>query len=110
MKYSCKIIAVIALCTICSAITFAGQGKMKSEAPTNNEAPAPPKHNSAAKKKAARQLARKNVVTEAHQAARHPGKDSYGREYVDLGLPSGVLWATCNVGASPPWQTGLYFA
>ena len=24
-------------------------------------------------------------------------KDSYqGREYVDLGLPSGTLWATCN--------------
>ena len=23
-------------------------------------------------------------------------------EYVDLGLPSGTLWATCNVGASKP--------
>ena len=22
-----------------------------------------------------------------------------GHEYVDLGLPSGLLWATCNVGA-----------
>jgi hypothetical protein len=23
-------------------------------------------------------------------------------EYVDLGLPSGTLWATCNVGANTP--------
>ena len=30
--------------------------------------------------------------------------------YVDLGLPSGTLWATCNVGATSPEQAGLYFA
>ena len=29
---------------------------------------------------------------------------------VDLGLPSGLKWATCNVGASSPEQSGLYFA
>ena len=29
--------------------------------------------------------------------------------YVDLGLPSGTLWATCNVGASKPSDFGLYF-
>lgn len=29
--------------------------------------------------------------------------------YVDLGLPSGTLWATCNVGASKPSDYGLYF-
>ncbi len=23
-------------------------------------------------------------------------------EYVDIGLPSGLLWATCNVGANSP--------
>ena len=35
-----------------------------------------------------------------------------GRDYehVDLGLPSGTLWATCNVGATSPEQAGLYFA
>ena len=33
-----------------------------------------------------------------------------GHEYVDLGLPSGLLWATCNVGANSPEQAGLYFA
>lgn len=33
-----------------------------------------------------------------------------GYEYVNLGLPSGTLWATCNVGASKPSESGLYFA
>ena len=32
-----------------------------------------------------------------------------GFEYVDLGLPSGTLWATMNVGASEPSEAGLYF-
>ena len=33
-----------------------------------------------------------------------------GHEYVDLGLPSGLKWATCNVGASKPEEYGDYFA
>ena len=33
-----------------------------------------------------------------------------GHGFVDLGLPSGLLWATCNVGATSPEQAGLYFA
>ena len=32
------------------------------------------------------------------------------REYVDLRLPSGTLWATCNVGANAPEEYGDYFA
>ena len=31
-------------------------------------------------------------------------------EFVDLGLPSGLKWATCNVGATKPEEYGLYFA
>ena len=31
-------------------------------------------------------------------------------EWVDLGLPSGTLWATCNVGATKPEEYGDYFA
>ena len=31
-------------------------------------------------------------------------------DYVDLGLPSGLLWATCNVGAENPEDYGDYFA
>lgn len=33
-----------------------------------------------------------------------------GHEYVDLGLPSGLKWATCNVGAGKPEEYGEYFA
>ena len=32
-----------------------------------------------------------------------------GYEYVDLGLPSGTLWATMNVGASKANDTGFFF-
>lgn len=30
--------------------------------------------------------------------------------WVDLGLPSGALWATCNIGANAPEEFGYYFA
>ncbi len=33
-----------------------------------------------------------------------------GHYAVDLGLPSGTLWATCNVGAAKPVDCGDYFA
>ena len=33
-----------------------------------------------------------------------------GHTWVDLGLPSGTLWATCNVGADTPEEYGHYIA
>jgi hypothetical protein len=33
-----------------------------------------------------------------------------GHEFVDLGLPSGTKWASCNVGASKPEEYGYYYA
>ena len=36
--------------------------------------------------------------------------NSNWHKFVDLGLPSGLLWATCNVGAKEPWECGLYFS
>ena len=33
-----------------------------------------------------------------------------GHEWVDLGLPSGTKWATCNIGATSPKEYGDYFA
>ena len=33
-----------------------------------------------------------------------------GHEYVDLGLPSGTLWATCNVGSNSPEGGGDHYA
>ncbi len=34
----------------------------------------------------------------------------HGHNYVDLGLPSGTLWAECNIGAENPSEYGDYFA
>ena len=39
-----------------------------------------------------------------------PSVEPDDHEWVDLGLPSGTLWATCNVGASAPEEFGDYFA
>ena len=36
--------------------------------------------------------------------------ENNNHEWVDLGLPSGTLWATCNVGANSPEEYGDYFA
>jgi len=33
-----------------------------------------------------------------------------GRAYVDLGLPSGTVWAYCNIGANSPTDAGDYYA
>ena len=33
-----------------------------------------------------------------------------GHEWVDLGLPSGTKWATCNIGATKPEEFGDYYA
>ena len=39
------------------------------------------------------------------------GNGTYnGHDYIDLGLPSGTMWATCNVGAENPEDYGDYFA
>ena len=37
----------------------------------------------------------------------HPNQEP---DYVDLDLPSGTLWATCNIGANSPEEYGDYFA
>ena len=38
-----------------------------------------------------------------------PGTQN-GHDWVDLGLPSGLKWATCNLGASSPGENGDSFA
>lgn len=38
------------------------------------------------------------------------GQFHEGHYYVDLGLPSGTLWATCNIGADSPLEWGDYYA
>lgn len=34
----------------------------------------------------------------------------YGHKFIDLGLPSRLLWAECNIGASSPNKFGDYYA
>ena len=38
----------------------------------------------------------------------NPITHANGYEFVDLGLPSGTLWATKNIGANTPTEPGLY--
>ena len=40
----------------------------------------------------------------------YPTGYANGYGYVDLGLPSGTLWACCNIGANNPVDYGNYFA
>lgn len=47
-------------------------------------------------------------ITLKEQGKENPKHE--GHEYVDLGLPSGTMWATCNVGASSPEEYGNYYA
>lgn len=51
-------------------------------------------------------LVKDNIVQEEENVS----GTANGHEYVDLGLPSGTLWATCNVGAESPEDYGDYFA
>jgi uncharacterized repeat protein (TIGR02543 family) len=53
-------------------------------------------------------VATRNTTLTAH-FAKDPNIIN-GHECVDLGLPSGLKWATCNVGASAPEEYGGYYA
>ncbi|MBR4829399.1 MAG: dockerin type I repeat-containing protein [Muribaculaceae bacterium] len=37
-------------------------------------------------------------------------QEEQNHEWIDLGLSSGTLWATCNIGANSPEEYGDYFA
>lgn len=50
------------------------------------------------------------MMTVALVSGRLNAQTYKGHEYVDLALPSGTLWATCNVGADTPEGYGYYFA
>lgn len=50
-------------------------------------------------------------VTEGFEGVTYsPALDTGGYECVDLGLPSGIFWASRNIGASNPEDYGYYFA
>lgn len=50
------------------------------------------------------------VSCEENEFVDQSSGDVNGHKYVDLGLPSGIKWATCNVGAINPWDYGDYYA
>ena len=50
------------------------------------------------------------TVSYSYSVAEARTTESNGHEYVDLGLPSGLKWATCNVGASSAEEYGDYYA
>jgi len=49
-----------------------------------------------------------SIYSSDTKTEKNKGFDTH--EYVDLELPSGTLWATCNVGAENPEKYGDYFA
>ncbi len=62
-----------------------------------------------------------NVSDESEENADKPSEDNefnldyytgieQGHKYVDLGLSSKILWATCNVGANSPDERGNFYA
>lgn len=50
-----------------------------------------------------------NVIDSSH-IPNSPHLSINQHEYVDLGLPSGLLWAKCNIGASCSEEPGDFFA
>ena len=50
----------------------------------------------------------KSVTTDGKKSTNY--KIINGHKFVDLGLPSGLLWATCNVGATTSADDGNYYA
>ena len=51
-----------------------------------------------------------NITITSNQTLYAQWRITNGYEYVDLGLPSGTLWATMNIGAKSPEDYGDYFA
>ena len=50
------------------------------------------------------------VMSSLHNKAFGQSRQLNGHEYIDLGLPSGTKWATCNIGARLSSDYGEHFA
>lgn len=60
------------------------------------------------KAKQEQQILKRKLERQLMQYEKSGSRD--GHDYVDLGLPSGLKWATCNVGADSPEKYGNYYA
>ncbi|MBR5001964.1 MAG: hypothetical protein IKY13_00445, partial [Bacteroidaceae bacterium] len=56
------------------------------------------------------EIVRPTIVENSEQSAGPVTGVTNGHEWIDLGLPSGTRWATCNIGASQPHQPGVLYA
>lgn len=85
-------------------------GKKKKKQRTEQVAPAKKPTKKPAKAKPVKAKPTKQEPPKPKPAPKPTTGTERGHEWVDLGLPSGVKWATCNVGAWSPWDYGYYFA
>ena len=50
------------------------------------------------------------AMTAISGCSKDENKNESEKEWVDLGLPSGLLWAECDLGANAPEENGNYYA
>ena len=87
----------------------AAKAKAEAEAKAKAEAEAKAKAEAEAKAKAEAE-ARAKAEAEAKAKAAAEAREKAKTAAVDLGLPSGVKWGACNIGAGAPEECGDYFA
>ncbi len=85
------------------------KAKAEAEAKAKAEAEAKAKAEAEAKAKAAAE-AKAKAAAEAKVKAEAEAREKAKTAAVDLGLPSGVKWGACNIGAGAPEECGDYFA
>lgn len=114
-----KLIAILSTLLITVNLGFA-QGVVsrptkktqKTVKTTGQKNPNRKKSSSESKKQTNIQVQNTNPSTPSQPKPEKKTTSGYinGHEWVDLGLPSGLKWATCNVGASTPEAYGNYYA
>ena len=85
------------------------KAKIETEIRAKLEAEAKAKAEEEAKAKAEEE-ARAKATEDVKSKEKSKAEVKLQDEYIDLNLPSGTKWATCNMGASTPEECGDYFA
>ena len=104
-----KLISYMVMALACLSMTMVsckteepeGPDKPGIETPTNPQEPDKP---------AEPVLPKDSTTTSLDEILENIVNMHNGHEYVDLGLSSGTMWATCNLGASTPKDYGDYYA
>lgn len=95
------------LATIAIAITISSPTAIMAQEPITVPKPAPTPTPVPAPKPKPKPVQKKETLPEAVISEPTGMENGYG--YVDLGLPSGTMWATMNVGATRPSDYGGYY-